>query len=266
VAVRSFDPLHRSNGDLADGGALEPSGGAVKFDANAWGDGSASVPEESAERLAEELRVIKRRLLRACLVESNPRGNVLMVASAAPGDGKSFMALSLARSMAADQDHDVLLIDGDFRKPHISRAFGLHDAPGFLDVLAGTASLPGVMHSTDCLGLSLIAAGRPRANVNELLAGRRTQVLIETRLAQAREKIVIFDSSPILHASESQVLARLVGTVVLVVRAGATAQRALLQAVRELGPINNCGVILNDADVVPLSGYYSRTYGYGLAD
>lgn len=252
--------------NLVEHGALEPSGGAVKFNADAWGDGSATVPEESAERLAEELRVIKRRLLRASLVESNPRGNVLMMASAAPGDGKSFMALSLARSIAADQDHDVLLIDGDFKKPHVSRAFGLQDAPGFLDVLAGTATLPGVMHSTDCPGLNVIAAGRTRTNVNELLAGRRTQSLIETRLAQARDKIIIFDSSPILHASESQVLARLVGTVVLVVRAGATAQRALLQAIHELGPIGPCAVILNDADKVPLSGYYARTYGYGLGE
>jgi Mrp family chromosome partitioning ATPase len=252
--------------ELETGAGLEAGGAPVRFDAAAWGDCQPVVTQESAARLAEELRVIKRRLLRASLVETNPRGNVLMLASALPGDGKSFMTLSLARSIAADQDHDVVLIDGDFKKPHVSEAFGLQEQPGFLDVLAGTSTLSSVMHPTDCPGLTVVGAGHRRANVNELLAGRRTRQLIDNRLAGAPGKIFIFDSSPVLHASESQVLSRLVGMVVIVIRAGATSQRALTQALQELGPIGNCAVILNDADVVPLSGYYSRTYGYGLGD
>jgi capsular exopolysaccharide synthesis family protein len=261
-------PLQRPGVASKDGEpeGLAPGGGPVKFNAQAWGAGRTSPSEDLTARLVEELRVIKRRLLRMSLVETNPRGNVLMVTSASPGDGKSFMTLNLARSIAADQDHDVLLIDGDFKKPHISAAFGLAEAPGFLDVLAGTASLSGVTHSTDYPGLTVVAAGRAREHANELLASRRAQQLIEERLAKARDKIVVFDSSPILHASESQVLARLAGMVLLVVRAGATAQRTLAQAIQEMGPVSNCAVVLNDADVVPLSGYYSRIYGYGLGD
>lgn len=242
---------------------LRARGEPTRFDVVGFGAADAHPGSENAMRLAEELRVIKRRLLQMSLVPTNTRGSVMMVASAVPGDGKSFTALNLARSIAADQDHDVVLIDGDFKKPNISNAFGLREKPGFLDVIEGTATLSSVTHPTDCPGLYVIAAGRGRANVNELLASSRARRLIDNRLAKARGKIVIFDSSPVLHASEAQVLARLVGMVVMVVRAGATAQRALSQALVELGPLEHCAVVLNDADGVPLSGYYSRTYGYG---
>lgn len=269
-----FPPQHSGGPDASQDNAsgeselgrpvdLRAQGEPVRFDAVSFGGAEAHADTENAMRLAEELRVIKRRLLQTSLVATNLRGTVMMVASAVPGDGKSFTALNLARSIAADQDHDVVLIDGDFKKPHISHAFGLREQRGFLDVIEGTATLSSVIHPTDCPGLCVIAAGRVRANVNELLASSRARRLIDNRLAKAPGKIVIFDSSPVLYASEAQVLARLVGTVVMVVRAGVTAQRALSQALVELGPLESCAVVLNDADGVPLSGYYSRTYGYG---
>src|SRR5882724_3355104 len=109
-------------------------GSPVQFSAMP-AEGNLDVLPPNAERLTEELRVIKRRLLGMQRSANKPRGNIFMVASALPGDGKSFIAWNLAKSLAADPDHEVILIDGDFRKPHLTRSFGLEGEPGFLEVM-----------------------------------------------------------------------------------------------------------------------------------
>jgi len=224
---------------------------------------SLSAPEGSAERLVEELRIVKRRLLGIGSTEGKANSNVFMVASALPGDGKSFIGFNLAKSLSADKDDQVILIDGDFKKPHLTRSFGLEGEPGFLDVLAGTAEFSNVVHPTGHENLMFIPAGTGNERANELLASRVMQTLIETQFSKASRRIIVFDSAPVLRASETQVLAQLVWRSVLVVRAGRTPKRALSQAVTVLGGTDRCALVLNDADVVPLSRYSADGYGYG---
>jgi protein-tyrosine kinase len=222
-----------------------------------------SSPLGSAERLVEELRIIKRRLLGIKRTDLKARSNIFMVASALPGDGKSFIAFNLAKSLSTDQDHEVILIDGDFKKPHLSRSFGLLDVPGILDVVDGAADLMSVAHPVADSRLVFIPAGTGSDRANERLASKATQALFDEQFSKETGRIVVFDSAPVLRASESQVLAQLVGQVVLVVRAGRTPKKALSQALEVLGGTENCSLVLNDADVVPLSRYSSRSYGYG---
>lgn len=236
-------------------------GSPVQF-AAVPGEGTLDVLPANAERLTEELRVIKRRLLGMQRSANKPRGSIFMVASALPGDGKSFIAWNLAKSLAADQDHEVILIDGDFRKPHLTRSFGLGGEPGFLEVMAGKVTLSEVGHPTGNSRLTFIPAGKDNEKANERLASKNTQALIDTYFAKAG-RIVVFDSAPILRASESQVLAQSVGRVLLVVRASRTPKKALQQAVHVIGGVDNCAVVLNDADVPPLSRYSAGSYGYG---
>jgi protein-tyrosine kinase len=224
---------------------------------------SLAVLPENAERLTEELRVVKRRLLGMQRSASKPRGNIFMIASALPGDGKSFIAWNLAKSLSADQDHEVVLIDGDFRKPHLTRNFGLQAEPGFLEVMAGKASLAEVGHPIGNSRFIFIPAGMDNERANERLASKSTQALIDTHFAGKPGRVVVFDSAPILRASESQVLAHSVGRVVLVVRASQTPKKALEQALHVIGGHENCAVLLNDADVPPLSRYSAGSYGYG---
>jgi protein-tyrosine kinase len=237
-------------------------GKQVQLDDSAESRGLLS-PAASAERLMEELRIIKRRLIGTGRSESKFRGNIFMVASALPGDGKSFIAYNLAKSLSSDKDHEVVLVDGDFKKPHLSRSFGLDGQPGFLQVLAGTEHMMDVVHPTDVPGLSFIAAGTGNENANESLASKWAQGLIDEHFSASSERIVVFDSAPVLRASETQVLAQLVGQVVFVVRAGRTPKKAMTQAVQVLGGAGNCALVLNDADVVPLSRYSAGSYGYG---
>jgi Mrp family chromosome partitioning ATPase len=218
---------------------------------------------DSAERLTEELRVIKRRLLGMQRSANKPRGNIFMIASALPGDGKSFIAWNLAKSLAAEQDHEVILIDGDFRKPHLTRSFGLVGEPGFLEVMGGKVPLAEVGHPTGTAKLTFIPAGIENEKANERLASKSTQALIDTYFANKSGRIVVFDSAPILRASESQVLAQSVGRILLVVRASRTPKKALEQALQVIGGPENCALLLNDADVPPLSRYSAGSYGYG---
>lgn len=237
-------------------------GRPVQFAALA-GDENLDVVPNNAERLTEELRVIKRRLLGMQRSANKPRGNIFMVASALPGDGKSFIAWNLAKSLSADQDHEVILIDGDFRKPHLTRSFGLVGEPGFLEVMAGKVPLAEAGHPTGNSKLTFIPAGTDNERANERLASKNTQVLIDTYFANKTGRIVVFDSAPILRASESQVLAQSVGRVVLVIRASRTPKKALEQALHVIGGTDNCALLLNDADVPPLSRYSAGSYGYG---
>jgi len=226
-------------------------------------EASLNVIPASAERLTEELRVIKRRLLGMQRSANKPRGNIVMIASALPGDGKSFIAWNLAKSLSADADHEVILIDGDFRKPHLTRSFGLEGEPGLLEVMAGKVPLADVGHPTGDSRLTFIPAGNDKERANERLASKSTQALIDTQFASKTGRIVVFDSAPILRASESQVLAQSVGRVVLVIRASRTPKKALEQALHVIGGADNCALLLNDADVPPLARYSAGSYGYG---
>jgi protein-tyrosine kinase len=226
------------------------------------GEGHLEVPSDSSSRLEEELRVVKRRLLNIPGRGNGTRDNVIMVASALEGDGKSFVAWNLARSLAADHDQEVILIDGDFKKPHLTRSLSLHNQPGFLEVIVGQASLQDVVHPVDDSRLCFIPTGVGNADIYGRLASKRTQMLIDT-LAQGPGRTLVFDSSPILRASESQVMAQSVGRIVLVIRANRTPKRALEQAMQVIGSAENCALLLNDADVPPLLRFSSGSYGYG---
>jgi receptor protein-tyrosine kinase len=230
-------------------------------------DDEVVAQDESAARLAEQLRLIKRPILKNADV-ANParieRGNMIMLASASPGEGKTFISLNLARSISVDQDREVVLIDGDFKKPQLSERFGLEKRPGLLDVLAGTASFADAIYQTSGR-FAVMPAGAYRDDSNELLAHAHTAQLFEQYFVAHPHRIALIDSSPLLFASEPQVLAALAGQVVLVVRAGATVQGMLAEAIAKIGN-RPCNVVLNDANTVPFAsqstyGYY--TYGYG---
>jgi protein-tyrosine kinase len=243
-----------------------PRAGAAPPEPAVLKDNGLVVPAETAERLAEQLRLIKRPLLKNADV-TNParveRGNVIMLASASPGEGKTFLSLNLARSMSIDEEREVVLIDADLKKPQLSEIFGLERQPGLLDVLAGTAAFTDVTYRTSGR-FAVIPAGEYRENSSELLASARTAQLFEQHFVAHPHRITLLDTSPVLFTSEPQVVATLAGQVVLVVRAGATAQHMLAEAIAKIGN-RTCNVVLNDANTVPFASQstYNYNYGYG---
>jgi len=221
-------------------------------------------PAAYQRQLAEEYRHIKRPLLANAFGVGVPKvqgANLVMVASALSGEGKTRTCINLALSMAQERDRTVLLVDADVAKPTVSRLFGLQDHLGLLDLLAGDCSdLREVLVATDVPKLRILPAGKPREHATELLASERMRDIAEDLGTRYPNRIILFDSPPLLATTESVVLAGLVGQIALVVAAGTTPREAARQAVGLMDPDKAINVILNKSR---RAGGDSYGYGYG---
>lgn len=224
-------------------------------------------PVEAERRMAQEYRHIKRPLIANALgrgVAAMSNGRVILVASALPGDGKTFTAMNLALSMALEKDISVLLVDADVLRPHLSRLLGVGTEPGLLDALRDeNLDVESLILRTDVPGLSVLPAGRPSDTATELLASSRMEALVRVLSEGNRSRIVVFDSSPLLPTTESRVLSTVVGQVVLVVGAGSTPQQAVIDAVNLIGEGKHIGLVLNQSDEESRAGYYNQYGQYG---
>ena len=224
------------------------------------------VPGAPVGPLAEEFRLIKRQLLitreRVAQTGQADKARTALVCSARPGDGKTFCAVNLALSMAAERDTEVLLVDADFAKPDVLAQLGMAEQPGLLDALAdGRIDVESLVIRTDVGGLSILPAGTKTATDTELLASARTRAVVARLLEANPRRIVIFDSPPALAASPAAVLAMLVGQVMLVVRADRTPESELREAVQRLDGCDEIALVLNAVSFVPGGHRYGTYYG-----
>ena len=225
-------------------------------------------PEDEERRIIDQYRQIKRPLIahafgkRATKIED---GHLILVTSALAGDGKTFSCINLALSLAREQDRSVLLVDADIVKAHVSKLFGIEDQTGLMDLLEpdSTLTLSDVILATDVDGLSVMSAGQMHAHSTELLASNRMESLMRALTAQDPDRIVLFDSSPLLATSESRVLSTLMGQVVMVVCAGQTPKPAVLDAIAMIEEGKAVNLVLNQARNVSGDGYYGYAYGEG---
>jgi exopolysaccharide/PEP-CTERM locus tyrosine autokinase len=222
-------------------------------------------PEHQQRALADQYRQIKRPLISQAIGRGAPRlprGQLIMMASAMPGEGKTFTSINLAMSMAREKDLSVLLVDADVAKPHISRTFGVSDEPGLLDALRDAESnVESMILPTDVPGLSILPSGRRSETATELLASHRMEETVSYLAASDPARIVLIDSPPLLLTNESRALAHWVGQVVIVVRADSTPQQAVLDAIDYLDEGKSVSLVLNQSKMTS-PGYY---YGYGDA-
>jgi exopolysaccharide/PEP-CTERM locus tyrosine autokinase len=249
------------------GGQVQGHGKTIRVDRIGLRGAGLIPPENQERRIANEYRHIKRPLIASAIGRGGEplvNGRLIMVASALPGDGKTFTSMNLALSIALEKDVSVLLVDADVAKPHISTTFGVAKEPGLVDALANPQlDIESLVIPTDLTGLSILPAGRTNESATELLASdRMVQIVAALGRADAR-RIVVFDSPPLLLTSESRALADVVGQIVLVVRAGATSKSAVHDALALLGDDVPVGIVLNQAVVGSGDGYYGYNYGYG---
>ena len=233
------------------------------------------VPHATRSILGDQFRVIKRPLIRNAVGKGAAKiahGNLIMVTSALAGEGKSFTAVNLAMSIAAELDHTVMLVDADVARPSVSRMLGLASSteagfgPGLLDVLDGRADMSSALLKTNIDKLTVLPSGTQHARATELLASDSMTRLLDEMGRRYPDRIIIFDSPPLLLTTEARVLATHMGQVVIVVHAGKTLQADVQSA---LTTIENCPVrllLLNRAQAAAESGYgYGYGYGYGQA-
>lgn len=220
-------------------------------------------PGADERRLAEQYRAIKRPLLgNADLSQRSvlPLGNLLMVASALSGEGKTFTSVNLCLSIARERDWSVVLVDADSSKPHLTRLFSAENEPGLIDLLRNPElSFEDLVMPTDIPGMSLLPAGAGDAHASEMLASRRMKELCQQISLADSGRMVVFDSSPLLLTTEAIALASQVGQVLMVVRADSTEQQSVLAALDKLDPEKATNCVLNrtsGADRSESYGYY----------
>lgn len=206
-------------------------------------------PSGSRSRTKEEFRVIKRAILHNAFQPGAHRGlpgNLVMVTSAKPAEGKTFTAINLAISIALERDYTVLLIDGDLARPNVMQMLGLKSDKGIIEVLSGTSlDLSDVLIRTNIDKLSILPAGAAHNLGTELLASHRMSALVAEIAQRYQDRIVIFDAPPVLSTSEPSTLAMHVGQIVLVVEADKTPKTAVKEALDMLDTGAKVGLVLN---------------------
>jgi protein-tyrosine kinase len=214
--------------------------------------------------VAEEFRLIKRPLLTNAFGHVNSEvvnPNLIMVTSANPNEGKTFVAINLALSVASEHGVHVLLIDADVAKPSVPAILGFEAERGLIDAVADpSVDLSDVMIRTNIENLTILPAGLARPGSTELLASSRMAQFVSDIAKRYPDRIVIFDSPPVLARSEPMVLARHVGQIVFVVEAERTSRSTMNEALRLLGTNKLGGIVLNKVPHVREG--FGRHYAY----
>lgn len=224
-------------------------------------------PIEHALPVADEFRRIKRPLIDNALrgEDFDEHMNLIVVAGAVPGVGKTFCAMNLAASISLEREISVMLVDADVAKPHITSACGLGDRPGLIDVLVDdTLLLDDVIVRTDLNDVQIIPAGQKHAQATELLASDRMAEVMSEIARRYPDRIIVMDSPPLLITSEAQAVARQAGQVALVVECGRSTNQELQDALDVLDRDKAVNVIFNKSVHKGAGGYYGGNYGdYG---
>jgi succinoglycan biosynthesis transport protein ExoP len=259
ISPMSISMLPVIGGDDTAGAALGTASGPT-FKARE--NGNHCVPmfllERPSSAEAEALRGLHTTVR---LSHGGETPQVLLVASALSGEGKTTIALNLAIALA--RRGPTCLVDADLRKAGVSHTFGLHARKGLAEVLSGSAKVEDVITQVpDVPYLSIVPSGTADRNPGELMANESVcRVVTELR---DRFHFVVFDSAPILPYADGRVLSTLVDSLIFVGRCGTTTRAAIARSIEMLSEIDAAPileVVLNGVDsIVPKSQYYGTSY------
>ncbi|MEA2772935.1 MAG: protein-tyrosine kinase [Acetobacteraceae bacterium] len=243
------------------GGLADPAAGLLQ--------GPASIDAVSLERagmvdwsrtrtrISEEFRLVQRQIIRSAFGPGAEPGfsNLLLVTSARPGEGKSFMATNLSGSIARQGDHHVLLVDADSKRDSICYSLGLAQARGLLDLAANPKLDPSpLIVKTPIERLSILPVGRERERSAELFSTKEMTRLIQSLGRRYADRLLILDAPPCLSTSDPAVLSQVVGQILFVVEADRT-QRDEIEASLDL--IQACPTITMVLNKQQISSRYT---------
>ncbi|RDV29182.1 exopolysaccharide biosynthesis protein [Alteromonas aestuariivivens] len=216
-------------------------------------------------QINEEYREIKRKLIGNAfgpISSTLNNSNIIMVTSGRPSEGKTFTAANLALSIASEQDKTVLLVDADVLKPNVLNTLGLEKRAGLMEYLLGEVEdISDVLYHTNVDKLKIIPAGRSHHLSTELLASQKMQDTVNEFANRYPDRIVIFDTPPLIGITESAVLANFAGQAVVVTEEGKSKLSDIRHAVERLNPNMAIGFVVNksvnnDAEGTGYYGYY----------
>lgn len=223
------------------------------------------LPAEERAILVQEYRRIKRPLLINAFgqgAEEIENGNLIMVTSSLPGEGKSYTAFNLALSICMEKNVTVLLMDCDVQKQALSKMMNLDGSDGLTNYLDhDVADLAEVMMNTSISNLKFIPAGAHSPMHTELFSASAMRDLVKDLAYRYSDRIIVLDAPPLMVANEAQILAELVGQIVMVVKAEDTPQRTVLEALEYFDEDKVVGLVFNGSARREVSGYYGGYYG-----
>jgi len=196
----------------------------------------------------------------------------ILIGSGMPSEGKTFVAANLAMSMARNSVNNILLIDGDLRRPTLHNLLGAPNTPGLSDYLEGTVGLIDVMqryHSpktsedagADIISnLTFIPSGKSSDNSSELVANHRIEELIAT--VSPHFNWIVIDSPPVLAVTDAVDLARAADAVLLIAREASTPYDVAQRTQAAFSNSRILGYVLNAVKEAPRKGSYSYDYYY----
>ena len=235
------------------------------------------VPSDKPQRLALEMRAVKRRLLRrlgfrkagrrknAEGVVATRQRNVVLTTSTRPAEGKTFTAINLALSLAMEDGIGVVLIDADVPRPKVLSHFGLSAERGLTDLIAR----PGELRLADCLlraqdaPLSILPEGSQPGSATELFSRDEAGALLRETSQRFSDRIIIVDAPPVLATAEASILARMVDEVCFVVEANGTPEPAVATALDEILDVTDrVSLVLNRCLVAESAIHYGSYEEY----
>uniref|UniRef100_UPI003A959251 XrtA-associated tyrosine autokinase n=1 Tax=Kordiimonas sp. TaxID=1970157 RepID=UPI003A959251 len=244
-----------------------PKRKAEQVDLAALREAGYITPDMPPNLMSEEFRIIKRSILLNAFAKGDKKiqnGNVILVTSSNPGEGKTFCAINLALSIATEQDVTVLLVDADFSKPEVLNRLGVSGGRGLMDVVADDEiDLASCLIRTSIPNLVLLPAGRQHNLTTELLASERMETMAREIGARYPDRIVIFDSPPVLASSAASVLALYMGQTVFVIEAEKTTEPQIKESLSMISSCENINLILNKTRYSGSNKKFASYYGYG---
>jgi receptor protein-tyrosine kinase len=252
------------------GEPLRPAGLApgtlIEIDLERLHDKRIVSRQRSRSITAEEIRPIKRNILsRARAGGGIGLGdNLVIVTSARAGDGKTFLSINLAMSIALERDYRVLLIDGDVIRSSLYRELGIGVTRGLIDLLLDPSlSVSDVLLRTNIERLTILPAGEPHDLSSELVASKRMERVLRELADRYSDRIILFDSPPILLSNESLALAQYMGQALMVVAAEETPRASVEAALGRLPEDLPVSIVMNRVRRSFLRRVTNPYYGYG---
>ena len=184
----------------------------------------------------------------------------ILVTSAVPGEGKSYITSNLAVNMAQNIDETVLLVDCDLRRPSIHRIFGFNHVNGLSEHFSNRTKLPDLLLKTMVDKLTLLPAGKPPDNPSEILSSAQMVDLIDELKSRYDDRFLIIDSPPTLLAPETNAIAKQVDGVIVVIKVGSTPIDLVDELIGTIGKDKIIGAVINQYDM--LSSKYNRYKKY----
>jgi protein-tyrosine kinase len=229
-----------------------------------------TIPSSARSRTVEEFRLVKRNLMTP-FSQGDPstdqRSNrLIMVTSARPGEGKTFISLNLALAFASERDVKALIVDVDTQHSTLQTILGISTEQGIVDVLAGNCELSEVLIQTNILNFMVLPSGRGGPHVPELFSSNKMAILMAEMTRRFADRYIIIDTPPCMASSDAAALAPVVGQIVFIVEAHHTQQIEIESSLSMLSACPRISLLLNKSDTMAGEHFGSYEYYYSSYD